>query len=109
MKLNGILIIDHRNYDSILKGIPTKKAQYYAGKSTVAETEYTDNGLARYKYKFKDGTCYYLNMFPLTRDVLMTEAFEAGFKVEHSLYDLKEIDTEGSAFVQHILRNPNDK
>ncbi len=105
LKPNGILIIDHRNYDSIVKGIPTKRAQYYAGVSATAEPEYIDNGLARYKYKFKDGTCYYLNMFPITRDVLIAEALEAGFNLEHTLHDLKEVNTKDAAFVQHIFRS----
>ena len=103
LKPEGILIIDHRNYDSIVKGIPTKKAQYYAGAS--AKPDHIDEGLARYKYEFKDGNCYYLNMFPITRDVLVSEAIRAKFRLEKTLYDLVENKSDDAAFVQHVFRS----
>lgn len=105
LKRDGILIIDHRNYDSIVKGIPTRKALYYAGTSATAEPDYIDDGLARYKYEFNDGKCYYLNMYPITCNVLISEAKEAGFKLEETLYDLKEEQTGEAAFVQHVFRS----
>ena len=70
LKPEGILIIDHRNYDSIVKEFQQKKHNIML---VQVQTRSYNEGLARYKYVW-DGNCYYLNMFPITRDVLVSEA-----------------------------------
>ncbi|HLR85307.1 MAG TPA: class I SAM-dependent methyltransferase, partial [Nocardioidaceae bacterium] len=55
LKHDGILIIDQRNYDSMLdSGFSSKHTYYYAGEDVVAEPEHLDDGLARFAYTFPD-------------------------------------------------------
>ena len=104
LKEDGLLVIDHRNYSSLINGMPTRKAQYYAGKSTSAEPEYLDEGLARYRYTFSDGSYYFLNMFPITSNTLISEAQTAGFQLLQTLFDLSDKQTDEAAFIQHVFR-----
>ena len=81
LKHDGILIIDHRNYDAILDNdFSTKHQFYYCGKDIVAEPEYVDDGLARFRYSFPDGSVYNLNMFPLRQAYVKQLLNEAGFR-----------------------------
>ena len=66
LKHNGILILDHRNYDRLLEGTSTSgKSNVYCGKDVEVGPEHVDEGLARFRYSFSDGGVYHLNMFPL--------------------------------------------
>lgn len=104
LKHDGILIIDQRNYDSILdKGFDSKHKYYYCGDQVVAEPEHVDDGLARFRYAFPDGSEYKLNMFPIRKKAMRTLLREAGFQNIHSYGDFQETyqDTEPDFFV-HI-------
>ena len=66
LKYDGILIIDQRNYDTILdEGFSSKHKYYYCGDQVTAEPEYIDEGLARFRYEFPDRSVFRLNMFPV--------------------------------------------
>lgn len=81
LRHDGILILDQRNYDSILdSGFSSKHAYYYCGKNVTAEPEYVDDGLARFKYQFPDGSSYNLNMFPLRKGYTQRLMHEVGFQ-----------------------------
>src|SRR5690606_15487226 len=63
LKHDGILIIDHRNYDALLDGgYGNKHTYYYCGEDVSAEPVYVDEGLARFRYTFPDKSEYFLNM-----------------------------------------------
>jgi SAM-dependent methyltransferase len=91
LKHDGILIIDQRNYDSILDdGFATKHKYYYCGDQVTAEPEHVDDSLTRFKYSFPDGSEYHLNMFPLRKNYLRRLLREVGFQQIHSYGDFQE-------------------
>jgi len=81
LRHDGALILDQRNYDAILDhGFQSQHKYYYCGDRVTAEPEHVDEGLARFRYSFPDGSVYNLNMFPLrkryTRDLMHQVGFQ---------------------------------
>ena len=88
---DGILILDQRNYDSILdEGFSTKHKYYYCGEDVSAEPEHVDEGLARFRYSFPDNTVYHLNMFPLRKQYTRRLLHEVGFQHIETYGDFQE-------------------
>jgi len=88
---DGILILDQRNYDSILdEGFSTKHKYYYCGDNVSAEPEHMDEGLARFRYQFSDGTEYHLNMFPLRKKYTRRLMREVGFQHVETYGDFQQ-------------------
>lgn len=91
LKYDGILILDQRNYDSILDdGFSSKHTYYYCGDQVSAEPEYVDDGLARFKYSFPDESEYHLNMFPLRKEYTRGLMLDAGFQHIDTYGDFQE-------------------
>ncbi|MPZ29021.1 MAG: methyltransferase domain-containing protein [Micromonosporaceae bacterium] len=91
LKHDGVLIIDHRNYDAILdEGFSSKHKYYYAGENVSAEPVHVDEGLARFCYTFPDGAEYYLNMYPLRKDYMRRLMREVGFQRIETFGDFQE-------------------
>lgn len=115
LKQDGVLILDHRNYDSILdEGFSSKHTYYYAGKNVKAEPEHIDSGLARFRYEFPDNSVYYLNMYPLRKNYVRRLMTEVGFQRIHTYADFKETyKEENPDFYIHIAEKrymaPEDK
>src|SRR6056297_1872190 len=81
LKHDGILILDQRNYDSILDdGFSTKHKFYYCGEQVTAEPEHVDEGLCRMAYSFPDGARYTLNLCPIRKNYVRRLLHEAGFE-----------------------------
>jgi len=81
LKHDGALILDQRNYDSILDhGFSSKHKYYYCGDQVTAEPEHVDDGLARFRYSFPDGSVYNLNMFPLRKNYTRKLMHDVGFQ-----------------------------
>ena len=89
---DGILIMDQRNYDSILDyGYSNKEKYYYCGDEVQAEPEYIDDGLARFRYQFEGGSeAYHLNMFPLRQEYTSNLMKEVGFQRVDTYGDFQE-------------------
>lgn len=105
LKHDGVLIIDHRNYDGILdqKEFDNKHTYYYAGDQVSARPEHVDDGLARFRYEFKDGEVYHLNMFPLREQYMKRLLSEVGFQTVNSYGDFQESHkTDNPDFYVHI-------
>ena len=115
LKHDGILILDHRNYDGILdEGFSSKHSFYYAGKNVKAEPEHIDSGLARFRYEFPDNSVYHLNMFPLRKKYVRSLMTQVGFQRIHSFADFKEAyKEENPDFFIHVAEkaymSPEDK
>jgi SAM-dependent methyltransferase len=91
LKWDGILIMDQRNYDSILDhGFSTKHKYYYCGDQVSAEPEHVDDGLARFRYTFPDGSEFHLNMFPLRKSYTRNLMQEVGFQRIKTYGDFQE-------------------
>lgn len=102
LKHDGVLIIDQRNYDSILdNGFSTKHTYYYAGEDVSAEPDYIDEGLARFKYTFPDRSEFFLNMYPLRKNYMRRLMREVGFQRIDTYGDFQETyhDTEPDFFI----------
>ncbi|MGK7889582.1 MAG: methyltransferase domain-containing protein [Leptolyngbyaceae cyanobacterium] len=91
LNYDGILILDQRNYDSILEqGFSSKHIYYYCGDNVKAEPEHIDDGLARFRYEFPDRSVYHLNMFPLRKDYTRRLMKEVGFVSTRTYGDFQE-------------------
>jgi len=91
LRHDGVLILDQRNYDTILdEGFKSKHVYYYAGEDVQAEPEYVDEGLARFQYKFPDNSVFHLNMFPLRQAYVRKLLFEVGFQKVTTFGDFHE-------------------
>jgi glycine/sarcosine N-methyltransferase len=83
LRHNGVLILDHRNYDRLLEGgaaVRSGRSGVYCGKNVEVGPEHVDDGLARFRYAFPDGSAYHLNMFPLRRGYVRRLMREVGFQ-----------------------------
>lgn len=110
LKHDGILILDQRNYDSILdNGFSSKHRYYYCGERVTAEPIYVDDGLARFEYAFDDGSIHHLNMFPLRKDYMRRLISDAGFQKIDTYGDFQETyhDDDPDFFV-HIAKKSYD-
>lgn len=102
LKHDGLLVLDQRNYDSILdEGFDSKHTYYYCGEDVTAAPEYVDEGLARFRYTFPDGSSFHLNMFPLRKDYTRRLMREVGFQTINTYGDFQETyhDEEPDFFV----------
>lgn len=104
LRHDGILILDQRNYDQILDdGFSSKHTYYYCGDDVKAEPEHVDEGLARFRYSFPDGSEYHLNMFPLRRAYVEKLMLEVGFQNVETFADFQETyKSEDPDFYIHI-------
>jgi glycine/sarcosine/dimethylglycine N-methyltransferase len=104
LRHDGILILDQRNYDEMLDhGFTSKHKYYYCGDQVTAEPEYIDDGLARFKYTFTDGSEYTLNMFPLRKNYVRRLLREAGFERVRTYGDFQETYRENEPdFFIHV-------
>ena len=102
LRHDGILILDQRNYDAILdKQIEPSHKYYYCGDDVSATPEHVDETLARFRYKFSDGSQFHLNMFPLRKSYTQRLMKEVGFQRVTTYGDFQETyrDTEPDFFV----------
>jgi sarcosine/dimethylglycine N-methyltransferase len=105
LKHDGILIIDHRNYDSILdkNEFTNQHTYYYAGDQVSAVPEHVDEGLARFKYTFPDQSEFHLNMYPLRQSYMNKLLKEVGFQNITTYGDFEEsYHTSDPDFYVHI-------
>ena len=110
LKHDGCLILDQRNYDNILAtGFSSKHKFYYCGEKVSAEPEHVDDGLARFRYEFPDGSVYHLNMFPLRKDYTRRLMQEVGFQEIASYGDFEEDHrAEDPDFYIHVAEKHYD-
>jgi glycine/sarcosine/dimethylglycine N-methyltransferase len=104
LKHDGVLILDQRNYDSIIDcGFSCKHKYHYCGDTVTAEPEYVDEGLARFKYVFPDDATYHLNMFPLRKKYVRRLMRNVGFQHIDTYGDYQETYHEDDPdFFTHV-------
>lgn len=99
---DGMLILDQRNYDSILDhGYSSAHTYYYCGDNISVHPEYVDPGLARFRYAFPDQSVYHLNMYPLRKAYVRRLMREVGFQDIQTYGDFQETyrDEEPDFFI----------
>lgn len=77
---DGLVVVDQRNYDSILdRGFSTKHQYYYTGEGVDASPEAITDEYVRFRYNFPDGASHHLTLFPLRQDHLERLLKQTGF------------------------------
>ncbi len=106
LKHDGILILDQRNYDTILdQGYSSKHTYHYCGKDVTVGPEHVDEGLARFRYEFPDESVYHLNMYPLRKEYMRRLMKEVGFQRIETYGDYQKIyDDHEPDFFTHIAQ-----
>lgn len=104
LKHDGVLILDQRNYDSILdQGYSSKHKFYYCGDNVQVEPEYVDDGLTRFRYQFPDQSVYHLNMCPIRKEYMRKLMHEVGFQQIDTFGDFQETYKENDPdFFIHV-------
>ncbi len=81
LKPGGIVVIDQRNYDSILdQGFTSKHRFYYTGHGVDASPEEITDEYVRFRYTFPDGAVHHLTMAPIRQDYVTGLMADAGFR-----------------------------
>lgn len=95
LKHDGLLILDQRNYDTMLeKGFSSKHKYYYCGDKVSAEPSHIDEGLVRMVYSFPDGAEYTLNLCPIRKNYMRRLLKEAGFERVRTYGDFQDTYAE---------------
>lgn len=95
LKHDGILILDQRNYDTMLdQGFSSKHKYYYCGDKVTAEPDHIDDGLVRMRYSFPDASEFTLNLCPIRKDYMRRLLQEAGFERVRTYGDFQETYAE---------------
>jgi len=104
LKHDGILILDQRNYDTMLdEGFKSKHKYYYCGDKITAEPEHIDDGLVRFKYSFPDGAEFTLNLCPIRKNYVRRLISEASFQRVRTYGDFQETYAENDPdFFIHV-------
>ncbi|WP_435105484.1 class I SAM-dependent methyltransferase [Arhodomonas sp. AD133] len=108
LRPGGMLIMDQRNYDSMLdEGYSSKHEFCYTGDGVdVGPVELTRT-LAKFQYVFADGATFQLNMYPLRQDYLTHLLEDAGFANVERYGDLRRPYDRGNVdFVQQVAFRP---
>ncbi len=91
LRHDGVLVLDQRNYDSILDGnYAGGRTYYYCGDDVSVRPVHVDDGLARFEYSFPDKSKFHLNMFPLRREYVRRLTAEVGFQRTTTFGDFQE-------------------
>lgn len=108
LRPGGMLIMDQRNYDSMLdQGYSSKHAYCYTGDGVDVGPVELHRTLAKFEYVFGDGARFQLNMYPLRQDYLTHLLEDAGFINVERYGDLQRpYDRDGVDFVQQIAFRP---
>jgi len=104
LRHDGVLILDQRNYDAIMDhGYDSKHVYYYCGEDVSVQPAHIDEGLARFEYRFPDGSQYHLNMYPLRKNYMKRLMGEVGFQQVETFGDFQETYKEKDPdFFVHI-------
>jgi len=80
LKPGGLVIVDHRNYDSILdQGYSSKHRYYYTGKDVDVRPVQISRTMVKFRYAFENGEAHHLTLYPLKQDYVSHLLEDAGF------------------------------
>jgi SAM-dependent methyltransferase len=78
---DGVVIVDHRNYDKILDtDNGSKHEHYYLGENVNAYPEQVEDEFVRMRYEYDDGSSYHLTLCPIRQNYVTELLRDAGFK-----------------------------
>ena len=104
LRHDGCLILDQRNYDTILDhGYSSTHTYYYCGDEVSVKPVHVDDGLARFEYRFADKSLFHLNMFPLRKNYVRRLMREVGLQKVETFGDFQETYREHDPdFLVHV-------
>lgn len=109
LKPGGLLAVDHRNYDVMLKeGYSSKHAYYYTGDEVDAYPIEISPDAVVFEYSYPDGEKFHLRMFPLKQEYLTRLLEEAGFVNVTRYGDFNTPYGEDVDFIQQIAYKPEN-
>ncbi|NIR29594.1 MAG: methyltransferase domain-containing protein [Gammaproteobacteria bacterium] len=80
LKPGGLVIIDHRNYDSILdQGYSSKHRYYYTGENVEVRPVEISRTMVKFEYAFDSGETHHLTLYPLKQNYVSHLFEDAGF------------------------------
>jgi glycine/sarcosine N-methyltransferase len=99
----GVIIIDHRNFDSIASGTYRNSGRYYyCGGGIDITTEYLSEDCVRFTYRFPDRTEYSLRVTPLRVEEMAELLRDAGFRDTKTYGDFQtDFDRARANFIIH--------
>lgn len=110
LKPGGLIVVDHRNYDSILDhGYDSKHMYYYTGKGVDARPVVISRTLCKFQYSFPGGDEFTLQLYPLRQNYVRFLLEDAGF-VDITRYGdfMRPYDHYDVDFVQQVAFKPLD-
>jgi SAM-dependent methyltransferase len=101
----GLLIIDHRNFDSIrAHRYASSGRYYYCGTDVSVSVAHVDEHLCRFRYEFP-GETHHLEVYPVLTEELGELLERTGFNRTATLGDFgQQAGTATSDFVIHVAR-----
>ncbi|MFK7825875.1 MAG: class I SAM-dependent methyltransferase [Oligoflexales bacterium] len=91
LRHDGILILDQRNYDSLLKEqYKNRGTYYYCGDDVKVDPEEVNDSVARFCYRFPDYSKFHLNFYPLRKKYMRHLMFDVGFQQVKTYGDFQE-------------------
>ena len=104
LRPGGLLVLDQRNYDSILdEGFSTKHQYYYCGDGVEARPEEITDEYVRFRYSFPDGEVHHLTLCPIRQDYVKGLMEQVGFSGVRRFGDFQEdYDKLDPDFIIHV-------
>jgi glycine/sarcosine N-methyltransferase len=102
----GILVVDHRNFDSIRRHrYQSSGNYYYCGTGASVSVAHVDDQLCRFQYEFPDGGTHHLEVYPILSAELSGLLRESGFESVEEFGDFRrDFDVDDVDFVIHVAR-----
>jgi glycine/sarcosine N-methyltransferase len=106
LKKNGIVIIDHRNYEDFKKKINIKKKFYYLNNKVKIYSKiinYSKEKITLFKYSLKKNNNFFLKMFPIKLSYIFKIFEKNKFKLIATYKDRK-INNNNPSFYLHVFK-----
>lgn len=103
----GVLVLDHRNYDGILRrGFVEQRTNYCCGADDVViRAASVSPEVVRLRYEFPDGSGYEVSQSPIRQDDAAQALRDAGFHTDARYGDLHtDYDHDEADFIVHVAR-----
>lgn len=104
---DGLLVVDHRNYDRLLDGgdLAGSRDYYYCAPDVDISVAHLDAGLARLRYRMPDRSQFHVDMFPLRLHHVRSLLTEAGFRSMETFGDFRrDFAADEVSFYVHAAR-----
>jgi len=93
LNYDGLLCLEHRNYDLLLSHAgDSDLAYHYDPPGLRVEPVFVDNGMVRWAYQAEGEEALYLNTYPLLKNEFRTLALDVGFQ-EVETFPVRKAET----------------